>query len=975
MKNTNIFNCDGLKLDGDDYLYHKEIPNFSTKNTFTVECSFYITEMKENKDYILYEQFINKTEMMGLYICSQYLCFFLRGHRIKVALNQPMKINIPYNVTAVNDEDRIRIYIDGISIDYEEERYEFDSSYDDGVPGETFRIGEKFEGVITHLQIYPEATEPNIIRKRAVVAEEEPGNAVLFMDFSNNEYKDISKSKMPILSVGAPEVSNYTYCTKLDGNSYFVLSSDLKIDQEYFSCYKMYPLAFNAQEHGLLSAYYEQSNKVFYEILSEKATDGKYYITLRLENKIIKTQTQIKTRQWHDFALSWDQRELVLYYDGVKIIEEHAIACPVNIEVSTWVGKTSNVNERSLIGYLSYIAEFDKSKKFKEIMSYIENPPFLYDPNIKSLAFFIYDTPMELLNKRSLIACGKSEFGLYTNKIDGTPSKRFIIRIPKEKDPDWDNLTSWEKLVYENMLELIQMVYRDCFKLPIRDNVKCEHIYKYMKMYHEDLYQKLYRGECVKSNDAKELAVFIKDIILSVKDFYPLLADGKIVETGVDPISWSVIGLIIFAAFVVSLFVSAVVMYEKEIRKFFDRFFQDIETLMKFLELLRRLEEESRRRKRPIVMLESMNVNHDSNPAIGSIHFKGEAPVMSNRFQAAQNINAVIIKSLLISFRINVQLRNSGNADFNGTIKIKSDVFADSFYVLEKRIPANTSINVTFQTKLAIRNDEPNFTYRRAEYTITYKPENSTDVTKDVGIITIYGIKGIPVSPWFFKEGQYDITKDYPNIEFFNYFIKAGVHAIVLNYDDFERAAINKNKYYLSQVNVYSGIIPVSGLQKIRFNLTAFLNLIKTNANLLLSSLDMSSLMYMFISANGWSGGVLKLRNNDGKTIEFYDTKTVFNENVHPLSCNEYFLFARSESPEVTIDTNVSDLYYLAKGGTDPKSSNLHDKSFNVKFSYGANPLVTYHTPFTVKCWRERTIVCSTHCDWDTNLYKVSHII
>ena len=738
MKKINKNSIHVLSVERDSYLEHPSPEKFSMdgKKPFTIEIFFTITS--ENTG-IIYGQ--EDGFRFGLDKGKLYFDLEEFGYLI-VPDNMAITDCGYYFAAVVFDGTQLSLYINGLEIANTPT-----GSVEQAATG-NYTIGKDFNGYIANVRLFSKALPDETLLHDNANPLEKIDGCQLWTDFSDIQYTDKSDNHLPLWQVGNKATcTNITACSILKGRGCYRKADTLKIGTTYTLIGKFLP-NLSISQTGYLFSVGEGEGTLFSIQLVKKGSDS--FIALVSNEKQIISTKRVEPYKWCDLAIVLSGGEAKLFIDGEEDVSETFSFAPqqeIGAVVGTQYYTKTPVFSDAYIGYLDYFAEFDRELSTGEIDEYAENPPYVYADGIQSLMYFGWGEPMDVVSNLHMNEVGDGKFTMAADTNPQNAPQGIDQHVPTTEDPEWSKLSDEEKwelgatvaIVSGTLASLMGMGKKEGGIPPERSStLRLRRNYARLNQEVRD-YSPPPNPET--SQSGMELAI-------NGGDYGSVGNVAAVPAGGASFFSMGSVCSFLSTYWPVIVGVTAVVAAAVVISEIIEK------------------EEEKRPAVEGDVKIESVNFNHNGDPAIGSIHFHTGVncdgpismiyPVTGGRIKA----DCVMVPSLMHNAYLDVVLTSSKADAFTGTLQATNSTIGEKIFGdCSKSFTIPAKGKVTVQLPLDASNLPSDKCIKRSKTLMFSCDKLETPFLTNCDI-TAYTLLKEPIIPWSNPKQPY--SKDQP---------------------------------------------------------------------------------------------------------------------------------------------------------------------------------------------------------------------
>lgn len=418
MKNINKKSYFILRLNKEDYAYTEPIPKFSLcgGNDFTLSIAFY--PPKDFKTASLFKQ----SGTFDIGYKDDHVYYKAEGMG-EINTDDKMKCIPSLNILDITyDQKKLSFYMNGI-LGYEKEIVS--SSF---INNNHYIIGEDFTGDISYVKGLDICLDKEKILKNLFKHSIALDNTIFYYDFTNYRAIDRGKYKRNILITGTSEIKNIVSSLAFSnvGNGGVAIPKN---------CEKVNPGGFESNEFSVLSKIFLLPTLNKQSIIMVNGSEGEKGLLIAIEKDqtsdeyslfiewgdTLNSITKIELYTWVDVAITYKNKVLKIFIDGVKDSEKSITTLPTSLKqgkiaIGNKYDRTP-LSTTSFSGYIDYVSIFDKELTANELDTFMENPPFIYEDNIIALYSFENQTPLESITCNAIDLFGKASVKLVENTV------------------------------------------------------------------------------------------------------------------------------------------------------------------------------------------------------------------------------------------------------------------------------------------------------------------------------------------------------------------------------------------------------------------------------------------------------------------------------------------------------------------------------------------------------------------------------
>lgn len=446
MNNINRKNINGLRTYNDSYMQHNPIPDFTLGGSRPFTLQVFFSLLGDSSRGILYRQegvFELGIEEDMLYFNAPGFCSFKTCYPHEVKL-------IPqyfYYAAITYDGNDTTLYLQGYQVIKQAKTGTAATN------NNNYDIGCGHNGYVTAIQVHDNVLSPEQILAAAANPLTSSDHCVAWLDFSQRQPVDKSKSQLNIWIAGdnaerRSAVVNLVACTAWDGSSCALLTNNLSTEPTAYSIIgKIFPQRTQMAQMCLYSNCRDDKSSGF-EILLQKTASNNFKLVFTSGTASVVSERELLPDQWGDFAVTVAQNNVTLYVDGTADNSGTATRPLAGRDTAVIGARTIDGRPDYTVGYkgyIDYMAEFDDALSLEKLSTYIDNPPFIFDPHIVSNMFMGQQYPQEIVYNKPIALVRNVRFVLAENTNPLNCEKGVTCYIPTEQDPLWTTLTPDEQ--------------------------------------------------------------------------------------------------------------------------------------------------------------------------------------------------------------------------------------------------------------------------------------------------------------------------------------------------------------------------------------------------------------------------------------------------------------------------------------------------------------------------------------------------
>ena len=442
MKNINRKNINGLRTYNDSYMQHNPIPDFTLGGSRPFTLQVFFSLLSDSSRGVLYRQegvFELGIEEGMIYFNAPGFCSLKTDYPNEVKL-------VPqyfYYAAISYDGTDTALYLQGYPV------LKQTKTGTAAVNNNNYDIGCGHNGYVTAIQVHDQVLSPEQILAAAANPLTSSEHCVAWLDFSQRQPLDRSKSQLNIWIAGdntkhRSAIVNLVACTAWDGSGCALLTNNLSTEPTAYSIIgKVFPQRTQLAQICLYSNRRDDRSSGL-EILLQKTASNNFKLVFANGTASIVSERELLPDQWGDFAVTVAHNHVTLYVDGTADNSGTATRPLAGRETAVIGARTIDGRPDYTVGYkgyIDYMAEFDEALSPEKINNYIDNPPFIFDPHIVSNMFMAQQYPQEIVYNKPIALVRNVRFVLAENTNPLDCEKGVACFIPTEEDPLWATLT------------------------------------------------------------------------------------------------------------------------------------------------------------------------------------------------------------------------------------------------------------------------------------------------------------------------------------------------------------------------------------------------------------------------------------------------------------------------------------------------------------------------------------------------------
>lgn len=748
MKNISRNGIQAAVVYRSSYLGHKCLPSFSTdgQSPFTIEIRFVYTKASEG---ILYAQ--DDGIIIGFKDDIPYAEHPVLGN-LYGTWKRKMKNNGLMMVSVTFDGSQLKLQLNGIEVVSRTAASSGAACLGD------YAIGKDFNGFIEGIRIVKSAmTDAELVcdygngfQQRADIAFQ--------TDFTTKQYKDIGPDKVPLWRTGTEaHCSNVVAATRLDQDGAYVRQDKLSFTDELSVCGRFYPDFRSLTKQTI---YAIGNNTAMLSLYMEADAENRYFLCVKIGDKILRSNAEIEGLMWHDVAVSVDfkNRKAELYLDGActayDSIETGGMKdTTAIIGAEFFTDKPQYTN--GFAGYLDYFAEFSKAIAPSEAAELIEHEPYFYNEGITSLLLFGWGEPRDAMQGKNIAEFGAGYFTFAADTMPIDAPTGVGWKVTQDADEEyWNTLTDNQKWALTLYIQLVTQTLNGTSGINLLANSGTKDFSIVHRRYND--------------HGAREVLAWANGEA-GTDDMMPLLNDDTPGQERIQEVfkrtsteSWYSVSQRTSAAsgsgaVIAPVCAGAYMTTGKNIESMAAAAVI-VGLIVLAAKIISELEKERPVNPRAELVLESVSWNKNGRAEQGTVYFhceKGKPSGPASMEWAAgtksTSIMAVFVPSLLQDLVMQVKVKNKGNKTFQGTVSIRKDSNSSdsSAFTLaageEKLIEIVHKDLADFQKK-EVRKE-------RGTYGLYCMEGKNSEFMSRIEY-TYFTLLGKPIEPWLTDEGK-----------------------------------------------------------------------------------------------------------------------------------------------------------------------------------------------------------------------------
>lgn len=356
---------------------------------FSLSVGFYV--LQDSKEMCLFcQENVIETgyDMAGFYIT-------VNGKRMTVAVSNMQYLpDVWNNLTIVfhKSENRLCAYINGAK--------GFEKTVeailqDNAAP---YVVGKLFYGYISKVKCLGRALTEEEVREDTFIDPEQPERYEIYMDFTSRYPEEKGRHGLNIMLSGFADVKNLVQTVDFGTSGYIMpaRSDYVEIGQFASGEFTIISKVFlkDSRSRHILVARQEQSSP--YGILEGiDYTSGSPKLFVKIGDSTVVSDQELPLYQWIDIAVCYGNGRIGIYSDGILLHEQEAGTINKERKLTDFtIGNTRKSDEyKSFCGYIDAVYVFSQKKTQDQVKALSEKYPTVYSTGIEAL----YDCSRRML--------------------------------------------------------------------------------------------------------------------------------------------------------------------------------------------------------------------------------------------------------------------------------------------------------------------------------------------------------------------------------------------------------------------------------------------------------------------------------------------------------------------------------------------------------------------------------------------------